>query len=79
MEVSPPQTLEYFIELKELIKKGRESTRCAKLEEACLALVQKENEVLEEEENEDSEGSSNKKKAKAVVLPKEIKTFGDEE
>jgi len=58
---------------------GRENKRCAKLEDACLALVQKENEVLEEEEDEDSEGSSKKKKRKAVVLPKEIKTFGDEE
>ena len=76
----PPETLEYFIELKELVKNGRESKRCAKLEEACLALVQKENQVLEEEEEEDdSEGSSKKKKRKAVVLPKEIKTFGDEE
>ena len=57
-----------------------ENKRCAKLEEACLALVQKENQVLEEEEEEDdSEGSSKKKKRKAVVLPKEIKTFGDEE
>jgi len=44
---APPQTLECFIELKELVKKGRENKRCAKLEleEACLALVQKENEV----------------------------------
>jgi len=75
----PLQTLEHFIELKELVKKGRENKRCAKLEEACLALVQKENKVLEAEEDEDSEGSTKKKKRKAVVLPKEIKTFGDEE
>jgi len=72
------QTLEYFIELKELIKKGRDNKRCTKLEQACLALVQKENEVLEEEEEEDAEGSSKKKKRKEVVLPEEIKMFGDE-
>ena len=69
----PPNTLTYFNKLKDLVKKGRSSKKAAKIEEACLALIQKEHNVLEEGL------SSKKRKTKPAILPLEVKTYGDEE
>ena len=76
----PAETLQLFVQLKDAIKKGRKTPKTAKLEEACLALVQEENQVAEDDEEEDAEGSGKKnKKGRAKMMEEEIETFGDEE
>jgi len=74
----PPETLLRFNEIKALIKKGRASKKSAKLEAKCLALVQKECEI-EQQEGEEDQGSNSKKKKRAPVIPEAVKTYGDEE
>jgi hypothetical protein len=78
---APPATLIRFNKQKELIKKGRNSKKTAKLEEKCLVMLQQEHLGQQQEDEDEEDGGSGNKKAKkkTIPVPEAIKTFGDEE